>query len=278
MKSKKRDAAVMKKGSGAKGRNNVIMFLVISALVAASVASYGKNVLSIEDARNYVSIFDTTMKALVGSKQKDEDELLTRHDLETAILSDDESALLFPDEEDEEDLLVRHEEQNTKHRDFRKAGIPSAPKVAIFYDVYFSDSTSNVPNSDAADLKLAQGIVEEQVNQIAKSNVAMSQQKTSVYYVTIGSNSYTDSTFVSKLCEAHKHLICRHLRHQKTGEEDRTLASLHGYCKRRPDDKIIYVHSKGKCISVACTFRISISKGLIFMKTDTSYHLSVCDE
>ena len=118
---------------------------------------------------------------------------------------------------------------------------------AVFYNVYIAESNQNVSASSADEgPKLARAVVYEQIRQLAKSHVASAQFNTTVYYVTIGQHSVVDSKYMSTVCNESSRLTCRHLRHYKYGDEDRTLAQLYGYCRRHPSDRVIYIHSKGK--------------------------------
>ena len=124
--------------------------------------------------------------------------------------------------------------------------INTAKRQAIFYNVYVAKPKQKIFSTGfGEDQSLIEDLA-EQTSEIAKSHVASAQFNTTVYYVTIGQPSVIDSKYISTLCNESSLLTCRHLRHYKYGNEDRTLALLYGYCRRHPSDRVIYIHSKGK--------------------------------
>ena len=123
-------------------------------------------------------------------------------------------------------------------------GISTALGVAIFYDIFIAGSQQNITDLGKASSEI-HSRVEEQMSQIAKTNAATySEFNMTIYYVTIGPTSVVDASYMKKVCNQNG-LYCRHLRHHKYSDDDRTLAPIFGYCKAHPDDKVIYMHTRG---------------------------------
>ena len=117
----------------------------------------------------------------------------------------------------------------------QNASIPSTKtQVAIFYNAFISeDNPSN-----------AHEIIKEQIDAIGKSYLTSAWMNTTIYYSTLGRP--LPSAFMEDLCREHGNLTCQHLRHYKTGYEEVTLASLFQYCQQHPDERVVYIHSKGE--------------------------------
>ena len=105
--------------------------------------------------------------------------------------------------------------------------------LAVFYNIF-------VPE----DPEQALGIIEEQINQIAKSYVATPEFNTTIYYVTLARRLSED--YMEKLCRERSRLTCLHLKHYNEGYEEVTLAALHDYCRVHPSERVVYIHAKGK--------------------------------
>ena len=121
----------------------------------------------------------------------------------------------------------------------------SREQVAIFYDVYISKSKT-IAAEDDEDLISFRDVVEEQINQIEAANLTASQINAKLYYITVGRPSAFNSQFMSELCKERNRLNCQYIRHRKYSDEHASLMPLYGHCKRNPQDKVMYIHSKGR--------------------------------
>ena len=130
---------------------------------------------------------------------------------------------------DSEDMLSFHRPP----RHTRKP--PSRTQLAFFYNTYISDKEPET----------AHAIIEEQINKVGTASFLTSPQfNITIYYSTI-SNPLPNG-FMEKLCTKNNRLTCQHIGHYKTGNEEVTLASLYEYCQHHPDERVVYIHSKGK--------------------------------
>ena len=110
----------------------------------------------------------------------------------------------------------------------------SFQRFAIFYNVFVSRENPTI----------ARDVIEEQMDQIGKSFLASPRFATTIYYSTIGRS--LPQGFMDQVCSERNNLTCKHVRHYEVGYEEATLASLYVYCKHHPDERVVYIHSKGK--------------------------------
>ena len=136
---------------------------------------------------------------------------------------------------DDEDMLSFRRSHYQHRLDLRKSSYSSKTQLAIFYNTYISDKYPEV----------AYAVIEEQIDKIGKSYLASSPQfNTTIYYTTI--KSPLPDGFMDKLCKERYGLTCHHLGHYDRGYEELTLASLYNYCQQHLDERVVYIHSKGK--------------------------------
>ena len=138
------------------------------------------------------------------------------------------------DEEESESSEVQEPWKNSRRGPSNATTMtPTAvKKIGIFYNIYASKGNPEI----------ARKVVEEQINKIGNSTLAGPQLNTTIYYLTLG-HPFTDG-FIEALCASNK-LGCQHLRHQNSGGELDTLVFLYDYCQLNPNERVMYIHSKG---------------------------------
>ena len=129
-----------------------------------------------------------------------------------------------------EDWLAQHEQPETENLPVKQS---PTTDLAVFYNAYISHEQP----------ELAHQIIEEQIDTISKSYAASPHINTTVFYVTVGRSLPDD--FMGRVC-TERNMKCQHLKHYREGFEDLTLALLYDHCQRNPDQKVMYLHSKGK--------------------------------
>jgi len=121
---------------------------------------------------------------------------------------------------------------------------PQSPPWAIFYNIYFPEEETA---GTAPTYQHPIDIVYEQLGQVAGSYAAYdgdsSSSTATIYYNTIGSRQ--DALSIPRICSTLR-LNCVHMEHYPSGVfEEVTLERVQGYCARNPDNRVIYMHSKG---------------------------------
>ena len=136
---------------------------------------------------------------------------------------------------------------------------PKKDPLAVFYNIFVPKNTS-----------LVLDIIEEQINQIATSYITTPKFNTTIYYATLARRLPED--FMEELCHDRNGLTCQHLKHYKQGNEEVTLAALHDYCRLHPDERVVYIHAKGRVlVAFLCQFKntvVLISRLVRLMSVD----------
>ena len=103
-------------------------------------------------------------------------------------------------------------------------GISAEPQIAIFYNIYTAPGKS----------RHTLNIVNEQLEIWRGSGIA---KMATLYYALLGEE-------IAVPCNTDE--TCKRLKNINTsGHEEETLQRLHAYCSARPQDKVLYLHSKG---------------------------------
>jgi hypothetical protein len=113
-----------------------------------------------------------------------------------------------------------------------------------------------VPDNGKVD---ALKIVKEQLRQVGESYAANHYANATlpVYYNSIGATFDMNAT-----CD--KRLNCVHMQHYSQAFEEVTLHRVYEYCQAHPQNKIIYMHSKGKfLVSFIAFLRASIDRSTL---------------
>jgi len=108
----------------------------------------------------------------------------------------------------------------------------------IFYNIYIPTEPRNATDR-------AIEIVKEQLDQIHESDLAKLNQPVMLYYTTVGKADVLNATSMGKNC-SERDLICHHISHHDSGNEDIILQKVYEYCVDQTNDiKIVYLHTKG---------------------------------
>ena len=150
-----------------------------------------------------------------------------------------------------EGLIVESRNSPSSYSETFESSKPRRP-LAIFYNVYVRPSPNNnetvgfsleQQKRDDVSLDLASTVIQEQINQLAHSPVASSEFQTTLYYVTVGRPV---GDLVHRICSRHNSSWnCQHIQHHDNGYEELTLSRLYDYCQTRPEETVMYFHSKG---------------------------------
>lgn len=114
------------------------------------------------------------------------------------------------------DTLGERKEKNTDHHDHMNNmhDTRSSSRIAVFYNVF---------TASASDIDFVRSIVKEQLNHLRPEH--------EVFVRSIGTSFDIENTTL--------------LQHDSTGDEIETLSLLWDYCKKHPDKKVVYIHTKG---------------------------------
>jgi hypothetical protein len=135
--------------------------------------------------------------------------------------------------------------------------LSTSPPFVVFYNIYL--------HPDRTDLGI--GIVQEQLDQVAKSYAAQSRttdndkdggperKRLTIYYNTVGAFALHTTDLIDDLC-SRNNLDCRYMRHYDSGFEEVTLQRAHDFCTQtaapenqndsdNADIRVVYMHKKG---------------------------------
>lgn len=134
------------------------------------------------------------------------------------------------------------EKKDAVSRVFTAEKIRGNTPVSVFYNVWLSPD-----DSEKADL--GKKIIEEQIEQVAKSGLA-NRTHVTLNIVTIGAP--VDESFLTDIC-GKNHLYCIHVKHYEKGFEMVTQQHLLEYCQVEENQShtVSYIHTKGSFHSSA---------------------------
>jgi hypothetical protein len=191
------------------------------------------------------------------------------HSIHTAVKEDESHSVSRRDRDaytndPGSSIDVKVDANSTDDSAFRFTFDPStSPPFVVFYNIYL--------HPDRTDLGI--GIVQEQLDQIAKSYAAQSHtsatdtdndggpkwKRLTIYYNTVGAPALHTTQIMNDLCSRNG-LDCRYMRHYDSGFEEVTLQRAHDFCaqtaapENENDDKndsddtdirVVYMHNKG---------------------------------
>jgi hypothetical protein len=131
--------------------------------------------------------------------------------------------------------------------------------VPIFYNIFIPDDTL----AGGANTHRAHRIVAEQLRQVAQSYAggyydpadhtrhatnASVLPSVHLYYTTIGPKNWLTERrmrIATSFCGKLPHFVCKQLAHLTNGSESYTLDQMRQYCVAHPNDRVIYLHTKG---------------------------------